>query len=273
MHLTHFGGVALPDSNQETSLVAEGRSALVELANGAFDQDGASLVWRPTTLSCSFILAGSGIDATLDALAQCLAGGRRVLKARADDGSYRQTFAKLLSLDRAGGVVSPTFRRVSLRFAIPDPFWFASADEPRYLDNGETLDAGWNLDGNYTSLTLLTPLAEFTIAQSGTVVARRGQITVTVSSGGSLQSLIIENRTTGEIIYVSGSINGGSALVVDLAAKSVLLDGAAAYDRLSIGEGQMDWLTLQPGDNVIRVTCGAVSGTVTLVWQWAKTYV
>ena len=154
MKFFSFGGIAFPDAYEDQDAPIAARSNLVELSGGAFDEDGQAVVLRPNILTTRFPV-DTTIDATLDALLGKLAQGRLVLKAELRDGStYRQTFAKLVDVRRVRAPLDKLVQMVELTLSQNFPYWFASSDEPHYLDHGDELDDGWNLDGNYTAITI-----------------------------------------------------------------------------------------------------------------------
>lgn len=274
MRLTHFGGVQLPTASEEVDTPIEARNALVELPDGAFDQDGQNVYLKPVTLTRSFKIISS-LDATADALLQKFKQGRFLLKAiLRDNATYRQTFAKLVRFERPRSAEDVNVQRVRLTFLQDYPFWTAYADDPHYLDNGEVLDAGWYLDGNETTFVLSTTPVTGTITNNGTVPIRKGRLHIVPRSGASFTGFRITNTTNGMYFDYSGTVAEPDVLEIDflsMSAKKTYLTNV--YANVSIPSGQMDLMQLELGANAISIAVTGLSGTADLYWQWSKHYI
>lgn len=272
MRLTHFGGTSLPTASEDVDTPIEARSALVELPDGAFDQDGQALVLRSVTVRRSFKITSS-LFATVNSLMQTFAKGRLILKALPrDESTYLQTFAKVLKVSRPRRVGDKNYQVVDVAFAQDYPFWMATADEPKYLDNGEELDDGWNLDGNYTSVTIDSLQETTTITNNGIVPIRRGKIIVKPASSASITNLTITNLTNWKILRYEATLAYPDMLVIDLLAKSAKVNTVNAYSDIEIPSDQMDWMQLEVGANSIQIDVEARTGNTTFEWHWSKHY-
>jgi hypothetical protein len=265
----------LPISNAESSTPIAARSALVQLADGAFDQDGYEAHFNPQRLSyrCEiFGQPGQDVDDELDILLTALGEGRKILKAKMRNGvEYRQTWAKIISVQRERGAASPYRQPVILELEQDYPYWLASSDEPWYLDNGDVLDIDLGLDaGNFETKSITSTPHNSTITNSGTIRCRRGTISIIPEIGASIVNPKIENFTSGDWIKFTGTISAGSTLSIDLLSRTVEIDGVDAYSGFSVSN-KRTWMELERGDNLIRVT-GMVSGTIILRWLWARHY-
>ncbi|MGE0138663.1 MAG: hypothetical protein AB7R77_12650 [Ilumatobacteraceae bacterium] len=86
---------------------------------------------------------------------------------------------------------------------------------------------------------------------------------------GDLVNPTLENVTTGEILSFTGTLNAGETLVIDQAARTVLLNGTSSrYSWVDVGSTFFD---LEPGDNQIRLAADSGSGSGTLTYRsaWA----
>lgn len=277
MKFYSFGGISFPTAYQDQDMPIDARSNLVELPGGAFDEDGQQVTLRPSLLTYRFPV-DSSIDATIDALLAKLAQGRLVLKTVLRNGtSYRQTFAKLVSVNRARAPLDKLVQQVELTLSQSFPYWFDSSDEPYYLDHGKVLDdtPSWNLDGNYTAVTLNASTNTATITPAGTVPVLRGKIIIRPAGGSAaLTSIIITNQTNWKILRFLGTLSAGEVLVIDLLAKSAKVNETNAYSSIDLPVDQMDWMQLEVGANaiVIDVTSpGAYSAA--FEWHWADTFI
>lgn len=272
MRLTHFGGQSLPTPAEDLDTPIEARSALVELPDGGFDQDGQKTVLRPVTITRSFKITSS-LDSTMDAILGKMYKGRMVLKAiLRDNSTYRQTFAKILKVERPRNPADVNVQRVVITFLQNFPFWFKSTHEPHYLDHGDVLDDGWFLDGNYTTFTINASSITGTITTAGNVPVKRGTLVIRPASSASLTNLTITNKTNWQIFRYEDTLAYPSVLVVDLLAKSAKVDGVNAYADVGIPTGQMDWMQLEVGANSIQMDVESRSGNTTVEWHWSDTY-
>lgn len=273
MKLYSFGGITFPTAYQDQDMPIAARSTLVELPGGAFDEDGQEVMLRPNVITYRFPV-DSTIDATLDTLLAKLVKGRLVLKAVLRNGtSYRQTFAKLVSVTRPRAAFDKLVQQVELTFSQSFPYWFDSSDEPHYLDHGDVLDDGWNLDGNYTSVTINALQETATITTAGTVPLLRGKIIVRPASGASITNLTITNQTNWKILRYQATLAYPDVLVIDLLAKSAKVDEVNAYGDIDIPTDQMDWMVLEVGANSIVIDVEAQTGNTALEWHWSDSYV
>lgn len=273
MRLTSFGGTSLPSNAAEDGLNAAARSALVDLPGGAFDMDGTPGIPLTNRISRTLMVTSS-VDDTISTLLATLSRGRRLLVAVGRDGStYRQTWAKLIGIQRRRTVQGLDIQKIGIDWERDYPYWLATADEPKYLDNSEELDDSWNLDaGNKTAVSVTGLSHSTTLNNTGKAAIPRVRITITVGAGESITDPKIYNRTTEQWIMYKGTIPASSELEIDCLSKTVSLDYADAYSSILIGSEQVDWLDLAIGNNSIIVTASAVTGTVTVNVYWSKHY-
>lgn len=280
MKLYSFGGLTLPTTLQQEVFPMAGRESLVTLRDGAFDEDGADPVLQPYRLERSFDVTDSAecaadLDATIDELLAVAGGGRHILKAiLRDKNTYRQTFAKLVGVQRPRNLDMQVRQPMTVSFLVDYPYWMASADEPHYLDNGDKLDAGWTLDGNYTSQALSALSTTLTITPGGTARIRRGLIVFKPrAAGNSITNPKVYNAANGMWVQYTGVITNPDQLSLDLLPKSAKVNWVTdAYSGIGIGVGQMDWMLLETQANPIAVTCTAISGNVDMEWHWSRHY-
>src|SRR5574340_177712 len=183
MRLVSFGTLTLPLYLGEDSPPVNFRSATIGMQGGSYDQDGQRVHLTSVRVSRRMVIIAEGgqtIDEQIDAINQEGGKGTRILKAVLRDGTtYRQTWAKMISLDRDNRPGNLGQQPVSVEFFIPRPLWLVTADEPSYLDNGLYLDDGWNLDtGNYTSRAMAASPDSFTITNSGGYRIIRGYVVI-----------------------------------------------------------------------------------------------
>lgn len=276
MILYRFAGEFLPPAFKSSNSPFSGRAPLVILRDGSFDSDGVESVRQPFAIEASFDVTdwcANNTDDKLDELMAVFAAGRRVLVARQLDGiTERQTFAKVVSVDRPATLSTKEVQPLTVTFSVDYPYWMSTDDEPYYLNNGKVL-SGWPLAGYYEAEVIATTSHSFIIANSGTSQVRRGRINFVPRAGASITNPKITNSRTGEWIRYVGVTAFNNQLNLRLLDKSCKINWITdAYSGMQINTGQMDWLTLALGDNPIIVTCSAITGTVDLEWHWSRQY-
>lgn len=237
MKIISFDGLAVSQYELDEDIPLEFRSNLVRLPGvpGAFDADGDGQAREPLTITRNFELVESSyaaVDATLDALRKKANLGLKTLVVEMRDGSQRATPAKL---KRVKAPMKPEYllhSPVEMTFEVPWP-WFEELTATTTTQNG---------DGN------------FSINNTGGDRIIKGLITIT---GPSVDPLIL-NNTTGEFIQYTGTISGGSELVIDLGAYTALLDSVAAWANVSIGAQQTRLFSLAVGLNDIDFSGGGI---------------
>ena len=85
----------------------------------------------------------------------------------------------------------------------------------------------------------------------------------TLRLDGPLTNVTLTNETTGESLVITYTLGSGEYLLVDFAAKTVLLNGTASRYYAKSGT----WWALRPGSNSIRFAASSGSGTATLSWR------
>lgn len=276
MRLVRFGAVDLVEDDATDTFVLTGRSALVELPNGAYDPDGSAYVGLPREFKRVFLFTGSEaetIQAQLDAFLVEVGHGRRLLVAETREEERRQTWAKGQEVELEYGPGEVGMQRVTATFQVAYPFWLATADEPIYLDSGYDFDAGWTFDSGQVEVVSITALPDtFSITNEGGLDVYRGTVSIAPEAGGAIGDFTLRNNTTGHEFSYSGSLTAGDDLVVDFLTKTVRLSGVDAYDDFNIAADTLDWMALALGENSFVLTGASITGTVTLRWRWSRHY-
>lgn len=91
----------------------------------------------------------------------------------------------------------------------------------------------------------------------------------TATISGPIVDPRIENVTTGQTLYFSGSLATGQTLIVGSMDKTVMLNGTASrYSWLKNGS---QWFDLAVGDNTLRLA--GISGTATMAVQFRSAWI
>lgn len=162
-----------------------------------------------------------------------------------------------ISMDYYNGV-----GRAAVQFHCTDPRLYSSTLETvnftqASTSGGLTFNATFNLSFGGA-------------ATGGTAVcANNGEFDTpwVATISGPIVDPRIENVTTGEIIYFTGSLAAGETLVVGSQDRTVLLNGTASrYSWIKYGT---QWFDLAPGNNTMRLAGASGTGTMTVNFRSA----
>lgn len=197
--------------------------------------------------SMSIRLKGSVVSTNYDALRTLLDS----LKNAFDDTSEkkfttdddRQLFVQYKSFGYSWKALR-TFANFSVELVASNPYWLS-----------QTL--------NSDSRTPTTAVG-YTIANAGNAPTR---VKITFTAGGAAISndIKIQNTTTGETLQYRGNLASSAVLIINnkVDTSDLVVTNAGTSDFANF-EG--DFITLNPGNNTIVVTCGNM-GTVLLEYR------
>lgn len=264
MKIKSFDGLALSQYETEDDIPLEFGSNLVGLPGlaGAFDADGSEQRREPLVISRNFEIvetAYATVDTTLDSLRAKANLGLRWLVVEMRDGSERGTWAKLKAIKAPYKPEHLLWLPVQLTFEVAWP-WLELIADIWYLDAGEVLDDGLNLDPHYTSQS---GAGTFTISNTGGDRITRGLLVIK----GASTSPKIENTTTDEWVQYGGDLVSGETLVIDVGAQTAMKGGLNVWSDITIGDMQTRLFSLAAGSNTI-----VFSGGGTLEVHWARVY-
>lgn len=170
--------------------------------------------------------------------------------------------------------------RVRRRSSAVDLEWYRGipvilveleATDPRLYAAAESSDTGRTISTTSGGLTwpLTWPLAWGTAA-SGTFVATNAgnfETPATFTLSGPLTNPRIENVTQGKTLDFGITLSASETLVVDTAARTVLLGGTASrYSTLTTAS---EWFQLGAGGDTIRLAADSGSGSMDTTWRSA----
>jgi phage-related protein len=280
MRLYKYGSVLLKEYDGADQFQAQARRSLTILPNGAFDNDGPDYIAQPTRVSRRFTLAEENGDISViqdefDEFSTVASRGRNVLVGVLRDGlTYRQTWAKVSRIRNNFENGNMSHQVLDATFEIDYPYWIKSEDEVLYFDTGWNFDSGLFFDaGQVESQTLSTPSTVFTLTNDGGAAINRGNLTFTLAAASSATEIIISNGANGMVLTLTDSFVAGDEIVIDLLPKSITKNDVGAYDILSLPSNQVQWMTLDLGDNEITITVNGLVGSVDLKWRWARQYI
>ena len=129
MRLIQFGKIPLNQQDGEHALPVTGRSALVDLPNGAFDQDSDKVYLKSNQISYRGLFTET-LDFSMNMFLTELAKGRNILKAVLRDGvTYWNTYGKMLTVTRVARARDWDCEQpVQATFVQDFPFWMLDND-------------------------------------------------------------------------------------------------------------------------------------------------
>lgn len=281
MAIERFGDYTFPtDALEEDAKLLDGRSALqaVPGADGAFDMLGDECPKAAGTVTHRFMLTSTtyeGLDTAEDTFRAAMRQGRQKLYWRMRDGSQRWAWAKAIAVSMPAGKTTRLIKPVVVTFEVAEGFRYDrySAAGPLWGDFEWGDDVHWG-GAVTTSFAFSGVSTDITVTNEGNAEAL-AEITISCSAIQSAENVKVSRRVGGadvEWFQATRVIAASKALVVDCAAYSVEYDGADDYANFSIGTNQVVWLTLQPGDNTIRIVCANGGDAGTIAWDFYPTF-
>lgn len=174
---------------------------------------------------------------------------------------------------RPRGVVIPTSEAFGLGLVVCHLRFIAN--DPRMYDDVQSYaqSSGASTLGGL-GFPFAFPFAFGTATSGGLIATNEGTIatlpvlTVTAGSGG-LTSFTVRNETTGQLVTIVLTMNEAEQLIIDMDAKTVLLNGTASrIDSRVLPDST--WWGLEPGDNVLTfTTSGSSTATLAVTWRSA----
>ncbi|MEQ8673305.1 MAG: phage tail family protein [Aggregatilineales bacterium] len=203
---------------------------------------------------------------TLDAMVNW---GRRKLWMQPSDSTDRPRWC----LARINNISTPQQRdrhtdlwqRVTANWQVADPHWYALPDGEWYLDDGEVLDDGLNLNSPRTTTTTVNDGSVITLTNAGN--APTPVILLFKTGSETLSDLRVE-QVDGAGYLVNGFTSANSystnqqILVDSRPMPKFRLDGVSDYANFTRLGGN-GFIVLEPGANTINIS-GTFSGDITL---------
>lgn len=186
-------------------------------------------------------------------------GSRAQLVWQEDDGIKYCVFGK------------PRLASPKVEPRVPTECRFVATDPRIYANAPSSATTGLSTSSGGLTFAAAAPFV-FGTGGAGSTMAcpNAGTFTTpwTATFTGPLVAPTLTHVTTGKAIILSGaSLAAGDTLVVDSAAKTILLNGTAS--RYSWLAGTSQWFDLDPGANSVNLTGASGAGTVTLAWRSA----
>lgn len=156
-------------------------------------------------------------------------------------------------------------------YRMPSECRFIATDPRIYANTQSTASTGLATSTGGLSFAASAPFV-FGTSGSGSTMACTNAGTFaapwTATFAGPLVAPTLTHVSSGKTLILSGaSLAAGDSLVVDSAAKTILLNGTASrYSWLAAGS---QWFDLEPGANSVNLTGASGAGTVTMTWRSA----
>lgn len=263
MKISQFGSYDIPQAVGEwdfpLSSLAGGQELLA--AAGVWDDLGDLVVLRPGLVGATFKVHGDSWDDVDDELDDCraaLLGERALLKATVGDDATasRQAMARCVSLDVPYSFDTPRQVVCKAQFELLQPHWdgIASQSEVFYSATSGT---------------------SFTLSNSDSTCQVQRSLKVRLYAPLSVE-LTLTNTTNGmSFTYdaLSSPIPGMAPhhVEVDCGALTVVYDVGSVdkWEYLGLGDDQVGFMALEPGDNAFTVSTASYSG---IYFGWNNAY-
>lgn len=274
MKITSFGDYTFPLYDTEDTIPADARQALTVLAgaDGAYDSHQRNGPQAPVVITKKFtLIPGSfaGIDTALDSIRKVAGRGQQLLKIQMRDDSYRQVWAKIISVRHPQTPEHHSFLPVEISFQVAFPAWEAAADRSYLGIHAGALGSG-TLGDNYTERTVSASPDTFTITYNGTKRFTGGELVAEAT--GTTTNPRLTNLTNDYYMQWTGALSAGDRLHIFLSTGRVLQNGSAPTYALSRGSNQTVLMALEFGANSMQFEVDDVSPNCKLRYYWAKWY-
>jgi len=263
-----FGSTFLPyyDPDQDIG-TGSSRLDIVPLPGGGFfDALGDQQAPRePTKLSGKALILAETPAELRNAFAslRAMRGKRdKLFRKHGGTGDLEWCYARCNEIRATRRPATPLTQEVEFSFQMLSPSWFGLRHSTGWLlDDGLNLDDGLAFDEG-APIPLVPGSQEVTLLNEGN--ADNHQLVLTIVAGsGSITKVTIQKVGETDISF-NGSLFPAQSLIIDAGARSIIKQGADAYNDFSIGPGHSigKWLKLVPGANTFTITLnGGGSGS------------
>lgn len=218
-----------------------------------------------------------GMSAVFDAIRQMRWWGKGKLYMQPADPDLpeRWCWAKFNSMNMPHNYAKHTdlMMRVTINFQAADPTWYSQGSAPFSWGDGTAWGSGvWGAGASPQACSGLT--TDFTVTRIGNAPVR-ARVLVTTSSGETAQNVTVQRLEGGiaadEMKYTA--ILGASAtLDMDAWEMRVRLNLVDAYTS-AFTTKRLEWFTLYPGVNNIRVKMNNVSDACSVTLRFYEAWV
>lgn len=271
-----FGQTELPGAAAKWNVSASVNKNYLKTLGGAYDpqRSDRSNIELPQALTVSALAYAptqQQLGATLDDY-RALLGVRERLWLKPHDSTQvdRWCWARLTDVAESGSVYNRIHQPVELTFMMLSGWNGHSYGGAWNLDAGYYFDNGLYLDGS--SPVALGASTNVTLTNAGNRPCHNLGITISASMS-SVTNLTFTVASVAQFSW-SGSFNSGKTLTIDCGARSILLNGVAAYSGFELGPNHYvnEWLPLNPGATTLTVTATGtplgMTGVFTYSDQW-----
>lgn len=205
----------------------------------------------------------AGLWAEWDALKRRLQlGADRVVRFRRQGQLEDEQVTVRVASPLDDDVSVPKVIRWGVSLFAGDPRIYGAALRSAFYDPAASLSGG----GVAMPLTFPLTFTTTTVTQLDLTNLGNFATPPVLTIKGPVVNPVVDNNTTGESLYITYSLGSSDTVVVDVAARSVKLNGASRLDLLNTQSTK--WWELQPGTNRVRLRgTGMVLGVTQLTVQ------
>lgn len=169
---------------------------------------------------------------------------------------------------------SDLFQTVSIDFQVKDPRWFGPGTHTFTYNDGTLYDGSANYGGSPISLAASGYETETTLTNDGTAPAELRVQVITAADETCQNPLIERLDEAGGIVERAGYLGvlgNSEEWMVDPLRKRVLLNARNAFND-TFHRITASWITLEPGDNTIRVKFQNPGDEATVWFSYYEVY-
>lgn len=205
--------------------------------------------------------------------------GEQKLEVQYADGSFRYVMAEVRNTMGLQWQTFPTRSTAySIELVASDPFWYGSALEATqsrtawYFDSGIAFDDGTHwFDTTTQSFKQRVTFSPINIeaTNSGDVYTRKPAFTFE----GYVVNPTLTNLRNGYSLQIIKTTAALDTMVIDCGAQQVTINGQAQpLSAVVPGNGQVDWMRLEAGENTLVVNLGVAAPWVLYSAQYSPAY-
>lgn len=262
MRITRFGDYIFPAQSEFSTNFGEVMLQTVKLpgTDGGFDVYGDDLAPKAVgNVRVGLWLVAdteAQMRSKVDAIYGLVAAGRkRLYLDPRNGGALRYTWAKLNNVQSSENVRNVPHRmlKVTLNFQCEEPYWLGQGASVPYYGGGFTYGGGAVFGGGTSTYAASGTSTDITVTNNGTAHTYP-RIILEPGTGQTCEDAIIQRIVGGAVVdsvSYTGTLTDVNELIIDCRNSSVTLDGAAAYNNLTVTRAY--WIMLLPGANTLRV--------------------
>jgi hypothetical protein len=164
-------------------------------------------------------------------------------------------------------------QNVGVIFQVASPYWYTRGTESWQWGDGTTWGGGAKWGGNATPHAVSGLSTSFTETISGNAYTSP-RITIECGAGQTAEDVTVQRLENGIIrdeVKYTGVLSAGDSLEINCRAKSVKLNGSAAYEGFTATRQDV-WFRLFPSANSIKVLMKNAGDAASITLRYYEVY-